>query len=160
MFQTVIDPANHTGGVGNPGDIDELRVGSELHIGNAWYTHAFLAPDGDVRVVAGAGTKGAGDIVYYKVNGSSVGMGIVEANNEAYQYYKKWMTGAGNMVVWAEGIFVPTLAGGSTRLVAAKTSGFDASTRRKSGDSGAVSPMFLFLLGIAGLARAASRRRD
>lgn len=128
MFQTVVDPANHSGAVGDPGDIAELRVGSELQIGNAWYTHSFLGADGEVRVVAGAGTKGAGDIVYYKVSGSSVSTAVVTANNEAYQYYKKWMGGAGSLVVWAEGIFVPTLSGVSTRLVAARTSEFDGAT--------------------------------
>jgi hypothetical protein len=162
MFQTVIDPSAHTGGAGNAGDIDELRVGSELQIGNAWYTHAFMGSDGQVRVVAGAGTKGAGDIVYYKVSGSSVATALVTANNESYTYYKKWMGGAGNMVVWAEGIFVPTLSGVSTRLVAARTSEFDSATAPVvvvNDDGGALAPFLLVLLGVAGLARYRVRRR-
>lgn len=159
MFQVTIDPSAHTGGTGNAGDIDELRVGDDLLIGHFWYGMPFVGSDGEFRAVAGTGGRGSGSLNYYRVNGSTVRSGNVAANNQGWQYYRKLVTGAGSMVVWPEAIFVPTPEGVSTQLVAAKVSAFDASTVRKSGDSGAFSPALVLLLGLAGLARAGYRRR-
>jgi hypothetical protein len=151
-FRVRIDPTNHTAGVGVAGDIEELRVGPDLAVANTWYFGAFRGTDGNWHLMNGTGGHGTGDIVYHRVNGNSVSTAIASANNQGYQYYRKAVTGAGNMVVWTEGIFVPTLSGATNRLVAAKTSQFVG-----GGGGGAPAPLMLLVLGFAGLARARMR---
>lgn len=153
-YLVTLDPSAHSGAVGAAGDLGELQVGDQVRVGNTWYFQGFRGSDGDFHVMGGTGGRGAGDIAYYKVNGSSVSEHVVTANNEAYQYYRKYIVGAGNMVVWAEAFFVPTLSGVSTKLVAAKVSAFDGG----GGGGGAPAPMLLVVLGLAGLIRARLRR--
>jgi hypothetical protein len=152
-FRVRIDPTNHTAGVGVAGDIEELRVGADLAVANTWYFGAFRSGNGDWHVVNGTGGHGSGDIVYHRLDGNSVSSAIASANNQGYQYYRKAVTGAGNMVVWTEGIFVPTLSGATNRLVAAKTSEFVGG----GGGGGAPAPLMLLVLGLAGLVRARMR---
>ncbi|HUR41167.1 MAG TPA: JDVT-CTERM domain-containing protein [Verrucomicrobiae bacterium] len=125
-YLVTLNPAAHTGGVGAIGDINELRVGSEILIANNWYVQGFRGTDGDYRIMSGSGSQGSGDISYHKVSGSTVSSAHVSANNDAYQYYRKYIVGAGNMIAWAEGVYVPTITGVSTQLVAASTAAFDA----------------------------------
>jgi hypothetical protein len=157
MFQVAIDPTAHTGGVGAAGDIDELRLGDDLLIGNFWYGRAFVGSDGEFRAVAGSGGRGSGNLNFYRVSGNSVATGNVVANNQALQYYRKHGAGAGNLVIWSEGIYVPTLSGVSTQLVAARTSAFDSATKRK-GNSGSPAPLLLLVLAMAALTRFGFRR--
>jgi hypothetical protein len=154
VFRVRIDPTNHTGGVGAAGDIEELRVGDELEVANTWYHQAFKGSDGNWHVVNGTGAHGTGDIVYHRVSGNSVSSAIASANNQGYHYYRKYVTGAGNMVVWTEGVFVPTLSGATNRLVAAKTSQFVGGG---GGGGGAPGPLMLLMLGLAALVRARMR---
>jgi hypothetical protein len=154
-FLVTLDPTNHTGGVGAAGDIDELRTGADLTVANTWYFQGFKASDGDWHVMNGTGSHGSGDIAHYRVNGTSVSESLATANNQGYHYYRKYVTGAGNMVVWAEGVFVPTLSGTTNRLVAAKTSEFGGGG---GGGGGAPAPLMLLVLGLAGMVRARLRR--
>lgn len=153
-FLTTIDPSAHSQGVGADGDIEELRVGSELRVGNIWYAQGFLGTDGAYHIMSGSSTRGSGDINYFKVKGTSISSAQVTANNASYSYYRKYISGAGNMVVWAEGVYAPTISGVTSRLVAAKTSSFIGS----SGGGGSPAPMLLAVLGLVGLARARMRQ--
>ena len=127
---------------GSAGDIDVLRVGSEVRLGGFWYSKSFLGSDGRIHVLAGVGQKGNGDLAYASVSrsGDSPKSTLITASNGGLQFYRHFPVGAGSAAVWAETVYSPTLTGLTMQLVMASVSALEAAASpvvvvRKEDDS-------------------------
>jgi hypothetical protein len=150
MIYTVLDPNLDL----TPTTIADIRVGNEVELGNIWYGKAFRHGD-KVRVYSSS--KSGGNMVHTSIGlrGSNPSTPrLIEGNLQHVGWSRAYVASTGSKVIWSEGMFVPTPAGATHRLVMASASSFAGG----GGGGGAPGLALLALFGLAGLARVVGRR--
>ena len=121
----------------------------EEEMGNLWYARGFFS-GGAMRLIGANGKGGA--LTYI---GSPGGLKTFNANIGGNGWSRHYVDSVGGKVFWGEGVFSPTLAGGTLQLVMANMSSFSGG----GGGGGTPAPIVLAILGLAGIARALLARR-
>ena len=121
----------------------------EEEMGNLWYARGFFS-GGAMRLIGANGKGGA--LTYI---GSPGGLKTFNANIGGNGWSRHYVDSVGGKVFWAEGVYSPTLAGGTLQLVMANLSSFAGG----GGGGGTPAPMVLLILGLAGIARVLIARK-
>jgi hypothetical protein len=154
IYFTRLDPKLHAQD-GSSATIADIRIGSELYIGNYWYAQAFRGPGGvlDIYATTGGEQQSNDGIKHVRVtptsSGGRAGEGrIFDVHAVSATWSKHFVTSAGDWVVWTEGVFSPTLDGRAYPMFIGKRSDFaKRPVRTKSG-----AMELTFLAGLAALA--------
>jgi len=114
----------------------------EEEMGNLWYARGFMS-GGSMRLIGANGKGGA--LTYI---GSPGSLKTYNTNIGGNGWSRHYVDSVGGKVFWGEGVYSPTLTGGTLQLVMANMSSF-------SGGGGGGSPglPLLLVFGLVGLAR-------